>query len=171
MFASKQRTSALFAAGALALGIPAAGSAAITLPGFLGGTQGSSGAIPVSNITAHGFGVLGADGPLGKNGPLGGKGCVAAGVNPNSLGPDGPLGPKGPLGPGGSAANLAGCSSSGSSSGMFGFGFGSFGLFANQLPALNGGAVVHAARRGPPPAARFGQGRYPGRRRLLRPAP
>jgi hypothetical protein len=137
MFASKQRTSALFAAGVLALGIPAASGAAITFPGFSGGTQGSSGAIPVSTVTAHGFGVLGPDGPLGKNGPLAGKGCIAAGVNPNSLGPDGPLGPHGPLGAGGAAANLAGCSASGTSSGGL-FGFNPFGMFTTLLPALNG---------------------------------
>jgi hypothetical protein len=137
MFVSKQRTSALLATGVLALGIPAVGSAAIGLPGFMGGTQANSGATPVSTITSNGFGVLGPDGPLGKNGPLAGKGCVAAGVNPNSYGPDGPLGPKGPLGPGGAAANLAGCSASGSTSSGGLFGFNPFGQFS-LLPGLHG---------------------------------
>ncbi|MEA2311741.1 MAG: hypothetical protein QOE28_1709, partial [Solirubrobacteraceae bacterium] len=105
LFAGKHKSAILAVAGALALGVPAASSAAITLPGF--GTSQSSSLTPVSSIVSSNTGVLGADGPLGANGPLGGGGCISANVNPNSLGMDGPLGPNGPLGPGGFAANLS----------------------------------------------------------------
>jgi hypothetical protein len=129
MFARKHRTATMVAAAALTLGIPAASSAAIGLPGF-GLNQPASGATSVSSVVGNGVGVLGAGGPLGKNGPLAGKGCIAAGVNVNSYGPDGPLGPNGPLGPGGIKANLAGCSSGNSSSNSF-MQFAFFPLFGN----------------------------------------
>ena len=105
MFAGKHRSAVLVAAGALALGVPAVSSAALTLPGV--GTSQASSLTPVSSITGSNTGVLGAAGPLGANGPLGGRGCIGSNVNPNSLGMDGPLGPNGPLGPGGFAANLS----------------------------------------------------------------
>jgi hypothetical protein len=115
MFATKHRSAVLMAAGALALGVPAVSSAAISLPGF--GAQASNGT-PVSSIVGSGTGVLGAGGPLGANGPLAGGGCISSSVNPNSLGMDGPLGPNGPLGPGGFLSNF-GCGAN--PFGMFSF--------------------------------------------------
>jgi hypothetical protein len=110
MFASKHRTAVLAAAGALALGVPAASGAAIFLPGLglpgLGASQSAPLPTPVTSIVSANGGILGQDGPLGANGPLHGAGCVGPNVNPNSTGIDGPLGPNGPLGPGGIGANL-----------------------------------------------------------------
>jgi hypothetical protein len=106
MFASKRKTAVLFAAGALALSVPAVAGASIGLPGLAGAAATGPAPAPVGSITGSNSGVLGPDGPLGANGPLHGAGCVAPGVNPNSLGPDGPLGPHGPLALGGLAADF-----------------------------------------------------------------
>ncbi|HEV7641877.1 MAG TPA: hypothetical protein VGO39_13495, partial [Gaiellaceae bacterium] len=78
MFSIKHTTALLGVAGALALGIPAASGAAITLPGFglptIGTAQNGPAPTPVSSLVNGNTGVLGPNGPLGASGPLLGGG-------------------------------------------------------------------------------------------------